>query len=341
MKVIFRCLLLIILALASASFTPFTPFSSFNGRRPPQISYRSALASRGGTKKPPFSSPPSSNSSAASPRPSHAEAGEGDYNVIFVLGGPGAGKGTQCGYIEGHFGLVHLSVGDLLREERSNPSSANAALIDSYLLNGQIVPVSISLSLVSSRMSLHPPGTTFLIDGFPRSPANLQGWSSHMRHASVSCALVYECGLAELERRIVERGRTSGRTDDNREAARKRFDTFEEQTEPVIRQLEETTALVRISAERPLGEVWEETRGVVERVLEPGVREANDRLGRAEGGAVDERIRPEFEERGKWSGAGNPLEVQVHGKTATVKGPEGTRVFERRGGWVLIHFSES
>ena len=118
--------------------------------------------------------------------------------------------------------VVTLPSHAFLTSPRENPASPNAALIESYLLQGLIVPVSISLSLVSTAMSHHPPLTTFLIDGFPRSPDNLNGWSAHMQHVGVMCVVVYECGLGELERRIIERGKTSGRTDDNKEAAKKR-----------------------------------------------------------------------------------------------------------------------
>lgn len=74
-------------------------------------------------------------------------------NVVFVLGGPGAGKGTQCTRIQDEFGYIHLSAGDLLREERARPGSQFGALIENCIVNGTIVPVSVTCSLLENRMN--------------------------------------------------------------------------------------------------------------------------------------------------------------------------------------------
>lgn len=98
--------------------------------------------------------------------------------VVFVLGGPGAGKGTLCRYIVERYNYVHLSAGDLLREERSKPGSQYGELIESHIKNGTIVPVEITCSLLdrAMRTSDNPHGR-FLIDGFPRNRDNLDGWN--------------------------------------------------------------------------------------------------------------------------------------------------------------------
>ena len=67
--------------------------------------------------------------------------------VVFVLGGPGAGKGTQCERIVSNFGFVHLSAGDLLREERTS-GSKDGELIENYIKEGKIVPVEITINLI-------------------------------------------------------------------------------------------------------------------------------------------------------------------------------------------------
>ena len=72
--------------------------------------------------------------------------------MIFVLGGPGSGKGTQCEKISEAFGYTHLSAGDLLREERGKEGSANKALIDSYIAEGKLVPTEILVNLFKERM---------------------------------------------------------------------------------------------------------------------------------------------------------------------------------------------
>ncbi|KAK9870283.1 hypothetical protein WA026_006370 [Henosepilachna vigintioctopunctata] len=96
--------------------------------------------------------------------------------VIFVLGAPGAGKGTQCSKIVSEFGYVHLSAGELLREERAKPNSKYGKIIDTHLKEGNIVPVEISCGLLKNAM-LQSKTKKFLIDGFPRNEDNVQGWT--------------------------------------------------------------------------------------------------------------------------------------------------------------------
>lgn len=98
--------------------------------------------------------------------------------VVFILGGPGAGKGTLCRYIVERYGYVHLSAGDLLREERVKPGSQYGELIETHIRNGTIVPVEITCSLLDRAMRVSDnPYNRFLIDGFPRNQDNLDGWN--------------------------------------------------------------------------------------------------------------------------------------------------------------------
>ena len=100
-------------------------------------------------------------------------------NILFVLGGPGAGKGTQCAKIVENFGYVHLSAGDLLRAERKAPGSQFGELIEHHITNGTIVPVEITCSLLERAMN-ESEKNDFLIDGFPRNEDNLSGWNRVM-----------------------------------------------------------------------------------------------------------------------------------------------------------------
>ena len=107
--------------------------------------------------------------------PAEAEApAPSKSRVVFVLGGPGAGKGTQCAKIVDHFGYVYLSAGDLLRAER-NSGSEQGTLISDFIKEGKIVPVEITIKLLLKAIE-ESDGTRFLIDGFPRNTNNLSGW---------------------------------------------------------------------------------------------------------------------------------------------------------------------
>lgn len=157
--------------------------------------------------------------------------------VIFVLGGPGAGKGTNCARLANEGGFVHLSAGDLLRAERKT-GSKDAALINSYIKDGKIVPVEITVGLIRNAMLAEGKkgNSLFLIDGFPRNANNLEGWEKVMDAEDVKIrgCLVLSCPEEVLTSRLLERGKTSGRVDDNIESIKKRLATFENESKPII-----------------------------------------------------------------------------------------------------------
>jgi len=173
---------------------------------------------------------------------------------------------------------VHLSAGDLLRNERAS-GGEHAELIERCLVAGEIVPVEITLDLLKRAMDLSVVGEEggcgspiFLVDGFPRNRDNLSGWTSLLpsSFARVLGALVYDCPVPVLTERILGRAETSGRSDDNLASALKRFATFERETAPVVRALEmvgeergggEGMKVVRVQGDGTVEEVWEGTVG--------------------------------------------------------------------------------
>lgn len=231
-----------------------------------------------------------------------------EFRVVFVLGGPGAGKGTQSALIleQGRYPCVHLSVGELLREEQNREDSPHRALIDECLVAGKIVPVEISLALLQRAMEQAAAergrGLLFLVDGFPRNYDNLAGWNRCMKGiASVWAVLLYSCPLNVLEERILARAATSGRSDDNLQSAQKRFRTFEEQTVPVVNTLRDVQEILEqqqqekntndniasnsmalqvedIQGDRPIDEVWTDTQSVMNKLLANDVWTANAKL---------------------------------------------------------------
>ena len=157
----------------------------------------------------------------------------GKYQVVFVLGGPGSGKGTNCEKIVQKFGYCHLSAGDLLREER-NSGSKLAEMINTNIKEGKIVPAAVTVGLLHAAMKKSG-SSKFLIDGFPRDPDNLSCWEEKMaQYCDVEFLLFLECPEEVMMARLLERGKTSGRNDDNEESIRKRFRTYIESTQPIV-----------------------------------------------------------------------------------------------------------
>ena len=175
--------------------------------------------------------------------------------VVFVLGGPGSGKGTQCSLLASKFGMCHLSAGDLLRAERNNKESKNGALISDYIFNGKIVPVEITIKLLYAAMEASGQ-RRFLIDGFPRSLNNYQGWQSVVgARASVVGCLFFDCTEEVMQARLLSRGKTSGRVDDNLEAIQKRFRTYVQETKPVLEVFKRDNKLWRVDTTQSIEDV--------------------------------------------------------------------------------------
>uniref|UniRef100_A0A8B9CIH6 UMP-CMP kinase n=1 Tax=Anser brachyrhynchus TaxID=132585 RepID=A0A8B9CIH6_9AVES len=179
--------------------------------------------------------------------------------VVFVLGGPGAGKGTQCARIVEKYGYTHLSAGDLLRDERKRPGSQYGELIENYIKEGEIVPVEITISLLKramdQTMAANSQKNKFLIDGFPRNEDNLQGWNKTMDgKADVSFVLFFDCDNEICIGRCLERGKSSGRSDDNRESLEKRIHTYLQSTKPIIDLYERMGKVRKVDASKSVDE---------------------------------------------------------------------------------------
>lgn len=171
--------------------------------------------------------------------------------VVFVLGGPGTGKGTMCELAEIQLGWTHLSTGELLRDERQT-GGQTATTIEEFMTAGKLVPNEIVVSLLRNAMEkvTRTTGrTNFLLDGFPRSLANLEAWYELFgREAELPKMLYFECPYAVLEDRVLGRARYSGRSDDRVESLKLRFDTFKAETLPTVEYFRSRNKCVEIDA---------------------------------------------------------------------------------------------
>jgi len=179
--------------------------------------------------------------------------------VVFVLGGPGAGKGTQCTRIVQNFGFVHLSAGDLLRSEVQS-GSKHGEMISTMIKNGQIVPSSVTVGLLEKAMK-ESGKNKFLIDGFPRNEENNGTWEREMGpKVNFAFVLFFDCPEHVMQSRLLLRGESSGRTDDNIESIKKRFNTYKDQTMPIIHYYGQKGKVVKIDANRNEDEVWQDVQ---------------------------------------------------------------------------------
>ncbi|EPZ34857.1 UMP-CMP kinase domain-containing protein [Rozella allomycis CSF55] len=180
-----------------------------------------------------------------------------DYTVVFVLGGPGAGKGTQSEKIVNEFGFTHLSAGDLLRAERQREGSKYGELINTYIKEGQIVPMQITINLLEDAMK-RSGSKRFLIDGFPREIEQANAFEKQVCKSAF--VLYFDCPEEEMAARLLKRGITSGRVDDNAESIRKRFETFRKQSIPVVTKYEQDNKVRKVSCLSDPSTVFEDTK---------------------------------------------------------------------------------
>ena len=165
--------------------------------------------------------------------------------IVFMMGGPGAGKGTQCKLITEEFGYTHLSTGDLLRSEVAKGSElgleAKAAMDAGNLVSDDLV-----LNLLKNAMS-ESGSNKFLIDGYPRKLE--QAWAFEKKIGAPSMVVSFDVSDETMASRLIKRGETSGRSDDNEETIKKRLATFHEQTDPTIEFYDRLGCLRKVSAD--------------------------------------------------------------------------------------------
>ncbi|KAI9499916.1 adenylate kinase-domain-containing protein [Coemansia spiralis] len=182
----------------------------------------------------------------------------GEKTVVFVLGGPGSGKGTNSAKLVEDFGFVHLSAGDLLRAEQKREVSQYGELISHHIREGIIVPPEITIGLLRNAMMEHPEANRFLIDGFPRSLAQAKAFKDTVCNAKQ--VLYFECPEAVMLERLLDRGKTSGRTDDNIESIKKRFRTYVNDSKPVIDDFAKQGKVITVSCKGSVDDVYKTTK---------------------------------------------------------------------------------
>ena len=154
---------------------------------------------------------------------------------IVIFGAPGSGKGTQSDKIIAEYGVEHISTGDVLRAEiKGNTELGKTAA--AYINEGKLVPDSLIIDILASTLDAKGKDIKGVIfDGFPRTIAQAEALNSMLaeRGQEVSTVIGLEVNDEELIKRIIARGKTSGRADDNEETAKKRLDTYYSQTMPL------------------------------------------------------------------------------------------------------------
>ncbi|KAJ2936683.1 hypothetical protein H1R20_g410, partial [Candolleomyces eurysporus] len=188
----------------------------------------------------------------------------------------GLAQGTQCANLVKDFGFSHLSAGDLLRHEQNREGSEYGELIRTYIREGTIVPMEITIKLLENAMKAElAKGREgegwangkgrFLIDGFPRKMDQAMKFDETV--CSASKVLFFTTTEEVMLARLLERGKTSGREDDNVESIKKRFHTYAKDTMPVIKYYDSQDKVAEIDSTASIEQVYEAAKDAVQKIF--------------------------------------------------------------------------
>lgn len=188
------------------------------------------------------------------------------YNLV-LFGPPGSGKGTQSEKIVEHYGLVHLSTGNLLREEIKNKTPLGMEA-KSFIDKGHLVPDEVVIGMVDSYFDAHKDAKGFLFDGFPRTLAQAKALDKLMALKKIAIAqvLMLDVDQEELIKRLVHRGKTSGRSDDADEnIQRKRQEVYRSETLPVADYYAKEKKLANLDGMGSIDEIFGRICGYIDK----------------------------------------------------------------------------
>jgi adenylate kinase len=179
------------------------------------------------------------------------------FNLI-LFGPPGSGKGTQSERLVEKYGLVHLSTGNLLREERQQKTPLGIEA-ESFMAKGQLVPDEVVIGMVDSYFDKNKGAKGFLFDGFPRTVAQAEALDKllTLKKTEIASVLALDVAEEELVKRLVNRGKTSGRSDDSDEKIiRKRLSVYNDETAPVADHYKRAKKLLHIKGEGSVDDIF-------------------------------------------------------------------------------------
>ena len=180
------------------------------------------------------------------------------FNLI-LFGPPGSGKGTQSEKLMAKYGLKHLSTGDLLRSEIAGQTALGLEA-KKLMDQGQLVPDGVVIGMIRSALANHPQARGFLFDGFPRTQAQSEALDSLLAqyNAAINVVLALNVSEEELVKRLLNRGLTSGRSDDSKEdVIRARIIEYQKKTTVVADYYHQFGKVVMVKGEGNVEEIFE------------------------------------------------------------------------------------
>jgi len=188
------------------------------------------------------------------------------FNLI-LFGPPGSGKGTQSEKLIARYGFKHLSTGDILRSEIANKTALGMEA-KSLMDKGQLVPDEVVIGMIRSALENNPGVPGFLFDGFPRTTAQAEALDRllEQKNAEIGVVLALQVPDEELISRMINRARTSGRSDDaDEQVQRKRLEVYLRDTLPVAKHYAQKNKVMEIHGVGTVDEIFGKLSEEIER----------------------------------------------------------------------------
>jgi adenylate kinase len=177
---------------------------------------------------------------------------------LLFIGPPGAGKGTQAGKVAARLGIPHISTGDMFRDHVARGTELGKK-VEAIMAAGDYVPDEVTVGMLSERMAQDDAVGGFILDGFPRTAAQVESLDRLLGENGLDKVVVLEVGEGELADRLLSRGRA----DDTSETIRNRFQIYLDQTKPLLDIYGDRGLTVSVDG---IGEVDEVTNRILSRI---------------------------------------------------------------------------
>lgn len=187
---------------------------------------------------------------------------------LVLFGGPGSGKGTQSEKIKNKYGLYHISTGEVLRDHIARGTEIGKTA-NQYISQGQLIPDTLMIDIVENLLDSKPEETAkgVIFDGFPRTIAQAKALDEALsrRGTTVHAVAGLEVPDEELVKRLINRGKETGRADDNEDTIKKRLDVYHSQTSPLKDYYVGDGRYSKIDGSKKIDEIFQQISDVLDK----------------------------------------------------------------------------
>ena len=185
---------------------------------------------------------------------------------IILFGPPGSGKGTQANNLVDHYGLLHISTGDLFRYEMGNDTPLGLEA-KRYISKGELVPDEVTIGMLKNKVNSNPDVKGYIFDGFPRTIAQAESLDAFLaeKESDITTLVALDVDDNEIVKRLLNRGLTSGRADDNdEEIIRNRIGVYNNETAQVYDYYNQSNKSTKVAGMGSIEEIFDRLKKAID-----------------------------------------------------------------------------